>query len=60
MIIAMDANAKLGPTFIAHDPYEQSANGKLLAGIIERHALCVVNGLGEKTKGLITRQKYTV
>ena len=24
VIIAMDANAKLGPTFIANDPYEQS------------------------------------
>ena len=50
VIIAMDANAKLGPRFIAQDPYEQSFNGKLLAGVIERHALCVVNGLAEKNQ----------
>ena len=55
----MDANAKLGPTFIAHDPYEQSANGKLLAGIIERHALVVANGIKGKLKGVITRHRST-
>ena len=60
VIIAMDANAKLGPSYIEGDPYEQSQNGKLLAGIVERHALCVANGLTDKRKGVITRQKHTV
>ena len=60
VLIAMDANAKLGPSYIPGDPYEQSENGKLLSGIVDRHALCVVNGLEEKRKGLITRQRTTV
>ena len=60
IIITMDANAKLGPDFIAEDPYNQSPNGKLLAGLVSRHALCVANGLTEKRKGSITRQKNTV
>jgi hypothetical protein len=56
----MDANAKLGPEFIAEDPYNQLANGNFLAGLVSRHSLCVVNGLTEKRKGSITRQKNTV
>ena len=56
----MDANAKLGPKYIHDDPYDQSSNGKILAEIIDRHALCVANGLPGKREGLITRQKETV
>ena len=41
----MDANAKLGQQYIKGDPHSQSDNGKLLAEIINRHALCVVNSL---------------
>ena len=29
-------------------------------GIIDRHALCVVNGLTGKQKGVITRERHTV
>ena len=60
VIISLDANSKLGSTFIENDPHEQSRNGKLLADIIERHALIVVNGEKEKCVGLITRERHTV
>ena len=60
VIISSDANSKLGSTFIENDPHEQSRNGKLLADIIERHALIVVNGVKEKCVGLITRERHTV
>ena len=56
----MDANAKLGPECIQGDPYKQSQNGKVIASIIERHALCVANGITSKRKGLFTRVKDTV
>ena len=59
-IIAMDANAKLGPTYIPGDPHPISQNGKLLSGIIERHAICVANGLVEKRQGIITREIHTI
>ena len=59
VIIAMDANAKLGPELVPGDPYEKSPNGSLLSGIVERHALCVVNGMVEKRDGIITRAKNT-
>ena len=59
VIIAMDANAKLGPELVPGDPYEKSPNGSLLSVIMERHALCVVNGTVEKREGLITREKRT-
>ena len=60
MYIGMDSNSKLGPTFISQDPQEQSPNGKILAGIIQRHGLVVANGLGNKCKGLITRRRKTI
>ena len=41
VIIEMDSNSKLGRHFIPLDPHEQSANGKVLAGIIERNNLVV-------------------
>ena len=40
----MDANAKLGPKYIAKDTHEMSGNGKILASIIERQVLTVENG----------------
>ena len=49
ILIAMDANAKLGPEYIQGDPQKQSQNGKVMGGIIERHALCVANGITSKT-----------
>ena len=59
VIIAMDANSKLGPENIKGDPHEKSENGKILESIIKRHALVVINGLTDKRKGVITRQKST-
>ena len=41
--IQMDANSKLGPEIIFGDPQKQSENGKILAGIVKRHALIVMN-----------------
>ena len=60
VIIAIDANAKLGQKYIPNDPKEMSKNGKVLSSIIDTHALCVVNGLEGKSKGLITRHMSTV
>ena len=55
----MDSNSKLGRHFIPLDPHEQSANGKVLAGIIERNNLVVANGLNAKCVGAITRRRVT-
>ena len=60
ILICMDANSKLGPEYIQGDPHSQSPNGKVLAGIIDRHALFVANGATGKKEGLITREKCTV
>ena len=59
IIICMDANSKLGTEYIKEDPHPQSRNGKLLANILDRHALVVANGLQQKCTGLITREKHT-
>ena len=60
VILAMDANCKLGTQYVPGDPKEQTPNGKLLAGIVDRHAMCVANGLTTKRKGVITRERHTV
>ena len=60
VILQMDANSKLGPDFKKDDPHPQSANGFILAGILERHNLVVANGLIHKCKGSITRKRETV
>ena len=60
VIITMDANSKLGPNYIPGDSHDMSQNGKVLDGIIDRHALCVINGLTGKRKGVITRERHTV
>ena len=36
VIIALDTNAKLGPTYIPNDPKEMSKNGKVLSDILEK------------------------
>ena len=59
VLIQMDANSKLGHTIIAGDPHSQSSNGKILANIVERNALFVVNSLQDKCSGLITRERIT-
>ena len=43
LIIMGDLNSKLGPEYIRKDPKEITENGKILAGIMERNALSVVN-----------------
>ena len=59
ILITMDANSKLGPAFIEGDPHNMSENGKILESIINRHGLVVANGLKDKRKGVITRQRIT-
>ena len=54
----MDSNSKLGPGLIPNDPHDQTPNGAVLAGIMERHGLIVVNG-SQKCSGLITRRRET-
>ena len=57
--IQMDANSKLGPDIIKGDPHKQSENRKILARIIRRNALIVMNSLEKKCKGKITRRRIT-
>ena len=59
VLIEMDSNSKLGTKYIPNNPHDISPNGKIIASIIDRHALIVVNGL-ERCKGLITRQRDTI
>jgi hypothetical protein len=59
IFIQMDANSKLGPDIIEGDPHIQSANGKILAEIVERNALIVMNSVKNKCKGKITRRRIT-
>ena len=59
VMISFDANSKLGPLYIKEDPHTISENGKILEGIIERHALCVANRISGKSKGTITRERTT-
>ena len=56
----MDSNSKLGPEIIPKDLHKQSPNGKILAGIINRHGLIVANSLGSKCEGTITRKRETI
>ena len=58
IVIEMDANSKLGPKYIAKDPHEMTPNGLILSRVIDRHALCVANGL-KKSVGTITRKRVT-
>ena len=59
IIIALDANSKLGNSIIPSDPHSQSPNGKLLSEILLKHNLIVANSL-PLCKGLITRQRVTI
>ena len=56
VLIEIDANSKLGPGYIPNDPHGMSPNGRMLANIIENHALVVANG-SSKCSGLITRKR---
>ena len=59
IIIEMDSNSKLGSDFISKDTHQQTGNGKILAGIIQRHGLVVANGLDAVCVGNITRRRVT-
>ena len=54
IIIMGDMNSKLGKQYIHDDPKDMSENGKILAGIVERNALTVVNGMKGTCNGAIT------
>ena len=58
LIVEMDANSKLGAKYIGKDPHGISQNGVILASIVERHQLVVVNG-STKCTGTITRRRVT-
>ena len=60
VMICCDANSKMGPEYIPGDPHDISENGKIVEGIIERHALVVANGIKGKSKGVITRKRITI
>ena len=49
----------MGPEIIQDDPHKQSQNGKLLASIVDRHELYVINADRNKCEGLITRRRAT-
>ena len=59
ILICMDANSKMGPQHIPEDPHTISENGRVLEGILERHALTVANGIRGKFSGVITRARTT-
>ena len=58
LIVEMDANSKMGSKYITKDPHEMSPNGAILAAIVERQHLTVVNG-SNICKGAITRRRVT-
>ena len=43
IIIAEDSNAKLGSEWIENDPHSMSENGQLLANMVTRQDLMIVN-----------------
>ena len=59
IFIQLDANSKLGPEVIKGDPHKQSENGKILAAIIKRNAMIVMNSVESKCIGMITRRRIT-
>ena len=58
VLFESDANSKLGPELIPRDPHKMSPNGAILASIVERQNLIVVNG-STKCNGTITRRRVT-
>ena len=60
IVIGLNANSGLGSELIPNDKHKQSQNGKILAGIINRNVLIVINGLQGKISGVITRKRTTI
>ena len=58
IIVEADFNAKLGNDIIPNDPHNESPNGKILAGIIRRQNLTVLNG-HVNCVGTITQKRDT-
>ena len=57
ILVAEDSNAKLGPTIIMDDPNPMSENGKLLAGMISRQGLNIINKSSKCIGGPVTRRR---
>ena len=57
VLVAEDANAKLGPDWIKNDPHSISENGLLLADMITRQNLSIVNMSDKCVGGPITRSR---
>ena len=57
ILVAEDANAKLGSEWIKDDPHETSGNGHLLAGMIRRQNMCIINASDKCVGGPITRRR---
>ena len=57
VIVAEDANAKLGPDILPGDPHPMSENGKLLEGMIRRQNMVIVNKSSKCKGGPITRKR---
>ena len=49
----------MGKEYIPQDPHKMSSNGDVMAEIIDKNAMCVVNGLQEKCEGVIRRIRST-
>ena len=58
VIVEIDSNSKLGTQYIPNDPYQISPNGRMLARVIDNHALIVANS-STRCTGLITRRRVT-
>ena len=59
IFIQLDANSKLGQDIIKGDPHTQTENGKILAAIIKRNAMIVMNSVESKCSGKVTRRRIT-
>ena len=59
VLIEMDANAKLGCDIIVNDPNKMSENGTILADMLQRQNMIVLNA-NDKCHGVITRHRKTV
>ena len=57
VLIAEDANAKLGPEIIEGDPHPRSENGKMLAGMVERQGISIINASNKCEGGPLTRRR---
>ena len=57
VLIAEDSNSKLGNEMIKNDPHPMSENGKLLANMISRQNLIIINNSEHCKGGPVTRQR---